>query len=38
MATFMVSLVAFTCLFFTLLRVRYSLGKAEHLLKSIEQE
>jgi heme exporter protein C len=38
MATLMVSLAAFTCLFVTLLRARFTLRKAEHVLKSIEQE
>jgi len=38
MATLMVSLAAFTCLFASLLRVRFSLRKAEYLLRSIEQE
>ena len=38
MATLMVSLAAFTCLFVSLLRVRFSLRKAEYLVKSIEQE
>lgn len=38
MATLMVSLAAFSCLFAALLRARFSLRKAEHLLKTIEQE
>jgi heme exporter protein C len=38
MLTFMMGLAGFTCLYFALLRVRYALAKAEHVLKSIEQE
>jgi heme exporter protein C len=38
MATLMVSLAAFTCLFVTLLRARFSLRKAEYLVRSIEEE
>ena len=38
MLTFMMGLAGFTCLYFALLRVRYALARAEHVLKSIEQE
>jgi heme exporter protein C len=38
MATLMVSLTAFTILYAILLRVRFKLRKAEHALKTIEQE
>jgi heme exporter protein C len=38
LATLLVSLAAFTMLYVLLLRVRFSLRKAEHMLKTIEQE